>query len=60
MNYDEIAELLRGEGILYTEITRYKAGVNGNIVRETIHIDYFDDNDYQWTSSIKPINYEKV
>lgn len=56
MDYNEIAKVLKSDDVIYTEITRYKASKTGAIVRETICIDYFNDGDYQWTSSVKPIH----
>lgn len=54
MRIDVIAEEIKNDNVISADIVIYSKGENGEIIRRTITIDYFDD-DYQWSSTLKPL-----
>jgi hypothetical protein len=56
MDYDKIAEIMKDENVMYSEVSRYITKSDGSIIRETVYIDYYSQGDYQWTISMKPIS----
>ena len=55
MKIDVITNEIRNDNTISAEIVIYSKGENGGIIRETITIDYFGDDDYQWSTSVKPL-----
>lgn len=55
MNMDKISEILQDPNVVMAEIVIFKSNSNGDVVRETVTIDYYSDGDYQWSKTTKPI-----
>jgi hypothetical protein len=54
MDYDRLTQLLESDDIQCAEIVTYHSTEKG-LTRKTTTIDYFGNNDYQWSSTSKPI-----
>lgn len=54
MDMDKLAHMLQNPDNVLAEVTVY-THKNGNLVRETITIDYSADGDYQWSRTTRPI-----
>lgn len=56
MDYEHLAETIRADfpGVREMELVIYEKRAAGT-VRNTIAIRYYDDGDYQWASSVKPL-----
>lgn len=56
MNYDELADFLRNDGLTNAELTFYTRN-SSSVVKNTIRFDLSKD-DYQWSISSQPIRME--
>ena len=54
MDINKITQMLQEEGNIAAEIVVYSKTDNG-VVRKTTTIQYYQDNDYQWSTSTWPI-----
>jgi hypothetical protein len=54
MDIDKLAYLLKSDDIQCAEIVTYHSTDN-SLIRKTTTIDYFRDDDYQWSITSKPI-----
>jgi hypothetical protein len=54
MDMNKITQMLQEEGNIAAEIVVYSKTDNG-VVRKTTTIQYYQDNDYQWSTSTWPI-----
>ena len=55
MNLEGFASEFNEEDVALVELVVYRRGKDGTLIRETYAIDYFEDEDFQWSRTTKPI-----
>ena len=56
---DALAEVYATDPeVKFVEVVVYRKSKEGNIIRERVKVDFYSAGDYQWTSSVKPIDVE--
>ena len=56
---DALAEVYATEPeVKLVEVVVYRKTREGNLIRERVKVDFYSSGDYQWSSSVKPIDVE--
>ena len=59
MRLEDFAEDFDDEDVTYVEIVIYR-NKNGKMVREVFAVDYYGDEDFQWSRSTKPLQQKEI